>query len=595
MTTMPKKSIVADETFLTPILRNPGYKSLSYAVAEIFDNAIDAGAKQLVAIVGNGPDNAVTEIGFLDNGYGMTLEKLESCLQIGGRGDHLNKGVKGRRGKYGYGLPGATFGFSEGVEIYTWQKAGEIYWVKLSLDELASGIPGATKIAKLPELYEELRRKSAAVKIHGKTIITDANFEDHGTLVIWKGCERVRPRNPKLIVQRHLEPELGRMFRHFITEDSWSRKQWDKCSIYLGYCKKNGGLENLTEVKPNDPLYLMQDQRLASDGVRFVPYETAIHRGGEAEFNLNGSKVKIRVSIAPKDVRNQFSGRGKINDEVGKNYGISVLREGRELELESFSYFPFDQRNRWWGIEIHFEKEADEFFGVPANKQYANRLRENRESDEESYPPNCPPEQLPIWIALERKFDLLSLTQTMLKKVRSYSHSEQDERGEDDSDPDDLPEDPTDGRGPSTSGTPDEREEKRNEAIKNIIQELKDIGIMEPTKEQINRFLNNQVVVSYVSLGRAGGFMDVSLSPGVCHLKVNTQSTFYEMVLNELKERRSDPGIEGIYHGFMTILVAYARCMDLNRTYENSKEFPRVLLKWSTKVEELLREEYDDL
>ncbi|NJL26265.1 MAG: hypothetical protein HC902_14680 [Calothrix sp. SM1_5_4] len=74
--------IVADASFLIPILRNPGYKNLSYAVAEILDNAIDAGAKEIVAIVGNGSENAVTEIGFLDNGLGMTTEKLESCLQI---------------------------------------------------------------------------------------------------------------------------------------------------------------------------------------------------------------------------------------------------------------------------------------------------------------------------------------------------------------------------------------------------------------------------------------------------------------------------------------------------------------------------------
>lgn len=595
-----KTPIVADESFLIPILRNPGYKSLAYAAAEIFDNAIDAGAKQILAIVGNSAANIVTEIGFLDNGLGMTQPKLESCLQIGGRSDHALPQAKGRRGKYGYGLPGATFGFTDAVEVYSWQKPGEIYVVKLSLEKLAEGIPTATKVDKLPELYEKFRQKSVSAEFYGKKILDGANFLEHGTLVIWRGCERVRPRNPKIIVQRYLEPEIGRMFRHFLTDDAWSRKRWNKCSIFLGLCKKTGALEDLRQISPNDPLYLMSDHRLATKGVNFLPYETVRHKHGEAEFNLNGSKVIMRVSLAPKEVRMQYQGRGTINDEVGKNSGISVLREGRELELESFSYYKFDQRHRWWGIEIHFDRSADEFFGVPANKQYASRLREVRESDEVdggSYPENCSVEDLPIWLALERKFDLQALTGEMLRKVRSHAEGEHDEEGDDgdSSGPDDLPDDPTDPGGNNTSGTPSEREAKRSESIKNIIEELKTIGIDNPTEEQINRFMKNQVVVSYVPQGRASGFMDVTLKPGVCHLKINTQSTFYEIVLNELKERRAEPGIEEIYHGFITVLVAYARCMDSNKTYENYKEFPRVLLKWSTRVEELLREDFDDL
>lgn len=588
--------IVADASFLIPILRNPGYKNLSYAVAEILDNAIDAGAKEIVAIIGSGSENAVTEIGFLDNGLGMTNQKLESCLQIGGRADHANGVSKGQRGKYGYGLPGATFGFTEAVEVYTWQKPGEIYSLKLTLEQISKGIPAAVKVSKLPELYEGLRSKSAVVQVGGKKVVDKANFLDHGTLIIWKGCERVKPRTPKLIAQRYLGPDIGRMFRHFLTDDPWSRKHWNKCAIFLGYCKRNGSLDDITAIKPNDPLYLMNDHNLVPEGVSFTPYETAIHKKGEANFSLNGTKVRMRVSLAPKDVRMSHQGRGRINDEVGKNYGISILREGREVELDSFAYFKFDQRNRWWGIEIHFEKGADEFFGVPANKQYATRLREVRESDEvegASYPENCPTEELPIWLALERKFDLQSLTHELLRKIRAHAEASPEEDDADDSSPDDLPNDPTE-NGPSTSGSPDEREKQKQESIRNIIEELKIIGIPDPTKEQIRRFMQNQVVVSYVAQGRAGGFMDVALSPGVCHLKINTQSTFYEIVLNELKERRSEPGIEEVYHGFMTVLVAYARCMDLNRTFENFKEFPRVLLKWSTKVEELLREEFDE-
>ena len=60
------------------------------------------------------------------------------------------------------------------------------------------------------------------------------------------------------------------------------------------------------------------------------------------------------------------------------NIGLSIVREGRELELDS-RWIPKNQKNplhRWWGAEIEFGRGMDEIFGVTNNKQHAHYLSE---------------------------------------------------------------------------------------------------------------------------------------------------------------------------------------------------------------------------
>ena len=67
--------------------RSSGYKSTIYAMAEIVDNAVDAKATEInIAFVedefftGARKHNRISEIYFLDNGTGMSLERINSCL-----------------------------------------------------------------------------------------------------------------------------------------------------------------------------------------------------------------------------------------------------------------------------------------------------------------------------------------------------------------------------------------------------------------------------------------------------------------------------------------------------------------------------------
>lgn len=68
-------------------LRNTGYKNIESAVSEIIDNSIEANAKNVFVILREGiaasGRKVVTEIGFLDNGDGMSTSILGNCLGIG--------------------------------------------------------------------------------------------------------------------------------------------------------------------------------------------------------------------------------------------------------------------------------------------------------------------------------------------------------------------------------------------------------------------------------------------------------------------------------------------------------------------------------
>ena len=55
---------------------------------------------------------------------------------------------------------------------------------------------------------------------------------------------------------------------------------------------------------------------------------------------------------------------------------MSIVRNGREIELRKNEWNPNDTRERWVGIEISFDAEMDDILGVDAKKQSAPNLVE---------------------------------------------------------------------------------------------------------------------------------------------------------------------------------------------------------------------------
>ena len=118
------KSIV-DIKNMGDALRNTGYKNIESAVSEIIDNSVEANAKNVFVIlrenVAVSGRKVVTEIGFLDNGEGMSAETLGGCLGIGASTRQARKGM----GRFGVGLPQASLYACPEIEVYSWQNGVE--------------------------------------------------------------------------------------------------------------------------------------------------------------------------------------------------------------------------------------------------------------------------------------------------------------------------------------------------------------------------------------------------------------------------------------------------------------------------------------
>jgi sensor histidine kinase regulating citrate/malate metabolism len=122
-------------------MRDSGYKNAAYAIAELMDNSIQAGATNVELLCGERVErltqrtrSRIKEIAVLDNGCGMDAETLQMALQFG-NGTRLGdfSGI----GRFGMGLPNSSILQARRVDVWSWQdgpnKAIHTY---LDIDEI---------------------------------------------------------------------------------------------------------------------------------------------------------------------------------------------------------------------------------------------------------------------------------------------------------------------------------------------------------------------------------------------------------------------------------------------------------------------------
>ena len=256
-------------------LRNTGYKNIESAVSEIIDNSVEANAKDIFVILSEGIAKSgrkvVKEIGFLDNGEGMSIEVLGSCLGIGSSTRQARRGM----GRFGVGLPQASLYACPEIEVYSWQNGIEnAHKVYLDIDKIKSGEQTEIEdpeLTGIPEVYDSY--------VHYQTMIEKYDFSKSGTLVIWKNCDRVNPKTRGPLTER-LEFSLGQKFRYFIH---------DGVSKIKIICDENP--DAAVDVAPNDPLFLMEDNRVLChhDDPKKI-YKPGQRTGIEAPFELYTAK-----------------------------------------------------------------------------------------------------------------------------------------------------------------------------------------------------------------------------------------------------------------------------------------------------------------
>ena len=349
-------------------MRDNGYKNAAHALAELMDNAIQAGASRVELLCGEVEvlvderrRSRVTQIAVLDNGSGMDADVLRLALQFG-NGTHLTTDTQHGIGRFGMGLPASSISQCRKVDVWSWQEGPESALNSyLSLDEIAnhsmSDVPEPEPKA-IPELW-----RKAASKI-GRC----------GTLVVWSELDRLLWRTAKAIIDNS-EFVVGRMYRNFLESERVEIR-------LLGFNIDRPEVRSIEKYAlPNDPGYLMPKTSCPEpfhDKPMFEKW------GGEDfsvehKINFDGREhsVKIRYSVAKEEARQGVNpGQKKHGKHAAKNVGVSVVRAERELELDTTWTTSSDPRERWWGVEIEFPPALDELFGVTNNKQHAHNFSE---------------------------------------------------------------------------------------------------------------------------------------------------------------------------------------------------------------------------
>lgn len=506
-------------------LRNTGYKNIESAVSEIIDNSVEANAKDIFVILREGiaPSGrkVVTEIGFLDNGDGMNKDILGSCLGIGSSTRQARKGM----GRFGVGLPQASLYACPEIEVYSWQDGVALSQkVYLDINKIKEGIQ-----TEIEDPITETIPEPYASYLSYNTLDGTYDFTKTGTLVIWKNCDRINPKTRGPLTDR-LEFSLGQKFRYFIH---------DGVSRIKIICDENR--DAAIDVAPNDPLFLMDDNRVLCDeddpkvifkpGQRESaepPFELYTAKGlssGEEQIpvkymdkqgNVVESSVLVRFSIVKAKFYDETAfpkgtnpGQYALGKYASKLEGISVIRARREIDFRRFDFYDVinEPQHRWWGCEIIFEPELDELFGIANNKQYVELKKvdvQDLDPDENDIPP--------IWDQLS---DVIKSTIKAMYAQNEETRSNTRTFDDNNSPSTDIIN--TVENDPATSDLDDEfnegdydepSEEEITEAGK---EELIELGYENPTDEQAKAFINNSVNFVYADKGERSPALIIGL------------------------------------------------------------------------------------
>lgn len=357
-------------------MRDNGYKSAAYAVAELMDNSIQAGASVVELLcadqeilVDQRARRRLDHVAVLDNGSGMDAATLQIALQFG-NGSRLEAGKVEGMGRFGMGLPSASISQCQRVDVWSWQDGPDsalhsyIDLPAIERGELRT-VPEPTS-DPVPDLW----RRAA----------DDGTIGPSGTLVVWSKIDRSIWRTSLALINNS-EEVIGRMYR------GWLHSNNVRIRLKSFVRDEPGTPGTERDAKPNDPMYLMANTSCPapfSDRPMFQPFPSEDSYEVKLTLGFNGEEHEVvtRFSIATEDARaGDNAGSRPHGRHAARNVGVSVVRAGRELELDPGWTNTYDPRERWWGVEVRFEPGLDELFGVSNNKQSARNFAEAAKID----------------------------------------------------------------------------------------------------------------------------------------------------------------------------------------------------------------------
>lgn len=538
------------------------------AYGEVLDNSVEAESKNISIKFTISNDQSrgknffhLNSVAFGDDGTGMNDEILHRCLQLGYSSRYgSRKGI----GRFGVGMTKGAISQCKRIDVYS----------KLSTSDSWSHT-----FFDIEEIEKNKSQATISIPIKSQIPAEYSNLvgKNHGTLVVWSKIDR-QDKSAKDIIEDS-KVWVGRTFRKFI---------FNQIKFFI----------DGEEVKAIDPLYLNPeftnfplDQKAIEWGEDSFDWEID---DPEILKNITSrkSKVKIRYSLLPETFRERGGGRRQAGDHeennkrfVYKNEGISILRNNREVRDPEFDipyWKPKPQEiDRFWGCEISFDAELDNWFQVKNIKRGAAPLKELREE-------------------LMKRIN--TVRKTLVKEIQKHWDSLEEPSPP----PAGLPIDTSHGKSAKIAADtiidtkPKDKfsgaKEPKNEIEKFIKSRFGDVT-PEKTSEFVEYFRNNLITIIERPSNSANFFEITHFGNGKSNITYNTNHVFsnkYFQIINNLKSSEEIKGIDQqqILILIDMLLIAYSMAesqFDPNANYKAEDFFEDMMRNWGKFLRDLLK------
>ena len=355
--------IVFADAFLRG-MRDLGYKSPAWALAEILDNAFQAGANTASVRFGFDPKNTSgikpDMIAVIDDGNGMIPEMISYAVRWGGTDREDDRHGFGR---FGYGLPSSAVSIAKRYTVYSKAPKQDWHSVTVDIDELGKVSSDAKKTeqllaakpAKLPSWI------SKSKEVVGEKEVLDVSKLESGTVVVLEDIDRLR-RQRGWITAKTLKEKLlqgfGVIYRHWLPE---------RRIIVDGVV-----------TQPVDPLFLMEHARffdetpIHAEKVEAVTFEVETDHGKRGTVTIRAAFLPPHFQLVDPSQYGVEGLRSATNKRLGimsEYNGLLICRNWRQLDCIRPDWTPFQIYDRNIKIEIDFDPALDEYFGVTTSKQ----------------------------------------------------------------------------------------------------------------------------------------------------------------------------------------------------------------------------------
>jgi Histidine kinase-, DNA gyrase B-, and HSP90-like ATPase len=339
-------------------MRDIGYKSTSFALAELIDNAMQASATHVDIVFGFDGGATPTKIAVVDDGYGMEPKMIRASLVWGA-------GTRGEDrsgfGKYGYGLPSASVSQCHRVTVCSKTEEGEWHSAYLDIDEIADGAWTKGNRIEMPEQQPEDPPQFVL-----DYLAEEGRLESFtsGTIIMWEGLDRVEPKRREGL-RASLVTDLGVIYRNFLVE----------CPMTV----------DGVDVEPCDPLFLTEGFRYYDlDEDRAIELPPADVEWKDKKTGEIIGKMRVRFARMPATFfrkpeakhtnRPGTSGTNERLEIADRNNGIIFCRNGRQIDVirppRKMRGASFNATtDRFWAVEVDFDATLDELFAITTSKQ----------------------------------------------------------------------------------------------------------------------------------------------------------------------------------------------------------------------------------